>query len=182
MRQLIRTGHLLAAVLVVVSTACGGGGGGGGGGPTQPPPPGIRFTQSGSAGSNSIYLTQGGQTNAGRLFLEVRVNDVDELYGVAFDLTYPTQALSFVRGTEGNFFKGQTSLQIAERTNGIVVVGHTNLGAGDPESGSGRLMTLEFTPVASGSGGINFTNEQAFGRGSLPKTVSFVGGTVSVQL
>ena len=183
MSTMTRTGYALAAVVVAFSAACGGGGGGGGGGgPTQPPTPGIRFSQSGSAGSNSIALTQGAQTNVNRLFLEVRVNAVSELYGVAFDLTYPTQALAFARATEGSFLRGDTSLQVEERTAGTIVVGLTNLGENPSESGSGLLLTLEFTPVASGSGSIAFDNEQAYGPGGVPKTVTWVGGTVTMQL
>lgn len=183
MRRPNRTRWTVAAVLVLsLSVACGGGGGGGGGGPTTPPPPpGISFTPAQPATADSLYLTQGAQTNVNRLFLEVRVNDVDELYGVAFDLVYPSQVLAFVRAKEESFFKGNTSLLAEEKALGRVIIGHTNLGADEPESGSGLLMTLEFTPLSNGSGPMSFDNEQAFGRGSLPKTIEFIAGTVSVQ-
>jgi len=183
MRCPTRTRWMLAALVVMaLSTACGGGGGGGGGPTTPPPPPpGIRFTPSGSPSTNSLYLTEGAQTNVNRLFLEVRVNDVDELYGVAFDLVYPSQLLAFARAKEGNFFKGTTSLQAVEKALGRVIVGHTNLGANEPESGSGLLMTLEFTPINNGSGAMSFDKEQAFTRGSLPMTIDFIAGNVSVQ-
>ena len=183
MRGSTRRRWTIATVVVMaLSAACGGGGGGGGGGPTTPPPPtGINFTPSRAASANSLYLTEGAQTNVNRLFLEVRVNDVDELYGVAFDIVYPTNLLAFARAKEGNFFKGNTSLLTEEKALGRVIVGHTNLGANEPESGSGLLMTLEFTPINNGSGALTFENEQAFTRGSLPMTIEFIAGNVSVQ-
>jgi len=172
---------LVAVVALSVSAACGGGGGGGGGPTVPPPPPGINFTPARAATANSLYLVSGANTNVNRLFLEVRVNDVDELYGVAFDLVYPSNLLAFVKATEGGFFKGSTTLQAVEKSAGRVIVGHTNLGDDQPESGSGLLMTLEFTPLGNGSGAMTFDNEQAFGRGSVPKSIDFIAGTVSVQ-
>jgi hypothetical protein len=170
-------------VLTVLSIACGGGGGGGGGGgPTQPPvPPGINFTPAKAATNNSLYLAQGAQTSPAALFLEVRVSNVEELYGVAFDLLYPSNLLSYVGVTEGSFFPPRRWLQVAVGEPGRLIVGHTKLGDDDAEDGSGLLMTLEFAPVGNGSGSISFDDQQAFRPGSLPKTIEWIAGNVSVR-
>ena len=93
----------LAALALAASIGCGGGGGGGGGGgPTAPPlPSGISFSAASAPTSGSCFLRQGPQTNPAKLFLEVRVNDVEDWYGVAFDLTFPAGQLSYLRATEG---------------------------------------------------------------------------------
>jgi hypothetical protein len=42
-------------------------------------------------------------------------------------------------------------------------------------------MTLEFVPLANGSGSASFQNAQAFRTNSFPQAVTFIGGTVSVN-
>jgi hypothetical protein len=182
-RTLTATARQLSlALALIVGPACGGGGGGGGGsggGPTNPQ--GIAFSAASAAGSDSCFLAEGGQTNAGRLFLEVRVNAVDDWYGVAFDLLYPSGQLDFEVAREGGFPGGSTALEVAEVAPGQLVVGHTRLGNTSGRSGSGTLMTLEFSPVANGSGAISFQNAQAFRTNSFPQAATFIGGTVSVS-
>jgi hypothetical protein len=85
----VRGGFLLL-VLALLLTACGGGGGGST--PTEPPPPpppaaGIILTPQAAPGVNSLDLASGAATTATTLVLELRANQVTDLYGVAFDLT-----------------------------------------------------------------------------------------------
>ncbi|HEY4564501.1 MAG TPA: hypothetical protein VIJ36_16075, partial [Thermoanaerobaculia bacterium] len=97
-------GRALLLVLPLLLTACGGGGGGSTPSePTPPPPPtpGIVLTPQGTPGANSLYLASGAATTATTLVLELRANQVTDLYGVAFDLTYPATQLQFVRATAG---------------------------------------------------------------------------------
>ena len=178
-----RTAGWTAALTIAVTVACGGGGGGGGGGgPTNPPtPPGINFTPTKAATQGSCYLKQGPQTNSGRLFLEVRVNNVNDWYGVAFDLSFPSNLLSYQTAKEGGFLTGNTTLEVAEVSGGRLIVGHTRLGNVKGKTGSGLLMTLEFTPVSNGSGSFSFNNEQAFRTNSFPLAAEFIAGTVSVS-
>ena len=169
------------ALGLAVGLGCGGGGGGGGGSPTNPVPPGINFNAASSPTEGSCFLRQGTGTNASRLFLDVRVNDVTDWYGVAFDLRFPGNLLSFARAKEGGFLSGATSLQVVEVAAGHLVVGHTKLGDAKGRRGSGLLMTLEFTPVGAGSGSFTFENEQAFGTNSFPMSADFIAGSVSVS-
>lgn len=172
---------LAVAVTVLVGLACGGGGGGGGPTGPPPPPPGINFSPESNASAESVFLQQGGQTSAERLFLDVRVSEVEDFYGVAFDLEFPANLLTWVGVDEGGFLGTNTSLEVVETMPGVLVVGHTRLGSQPGQDGSGILMTLEFLPAGTGSGPFDFENEQAFRTNSFPQTVDFIAGTVSVQ-
>lgn len=174
-RRAIGTGVVLA---ILAGVACGGGGG-----PTGPPPPpaGITFSRASSPTPESVFLSQGAGTGPARLFLEVRVNEVVDFYGVAFDLQYPSAQLTYVDVNEGDFLGANTTLEVVETSPGVLVVGHTRLGSQPGRDGSGELMTLEFLPAANGSGSFAFANEQAFRTNSFPQTVEFIAGSVSVQ-
>lgn len=174
--MIARAGLALAVALLI---ACGGGGGGGG--PTAPPS--IVYSASGTAGANSVALVQGSGSSATRLVLAVRVTQVTGLFGVAFDVVYPSGALQFAGATEGTFLSGtNTSFQFSEPTAGRLVVGLTRLGAVAGVSGSGDLMTLQFTPRSTaGSGGIGFQSNAAFNAtaNAIPG-VTWFGGSVTV--
>lgn len=185
-----RTGRaraLLAAAgaaALMLSPACGGGGGGGGG-PTQPPAPqpGITFNPAGSGGVNSISLTRVGQGGE-RLSLEVRATGVTELYGVSFDLGFPSAVLDFVDFDEGGFLAGggafDTAIQVAESPAGNLVVGATRLGSVGGASGDGVVLVLHFDAIAAGSGPLTFDDPRAFDRNNPQVGVQFVGGSVQV--
>lgn len=172
---------LLAAALAAL--ACGGGGGGGG--PTQPPlpSPGITFTpSSGGGGANSLGLAQGAGTTANTLVLELRANQVTDLYGVAFDLAYPEGLLTFSRFTEGPFLASagdDTTVQVSGQT-GSLVVGLSQLGMTAGVDGSGLLLTFEFTANGAGNGSFTFSDNQAFFPSGAPQAVAWQAGTVVV--
>ena len=167
------------------SLACGGGGGGGGS-PTQPTPtpppsqPSLVFTPQGGGGSG-ISLTAGAASTATTLFLEVRANSVSDLYGVAFDLSYPSNLLQYVRTSQGPFLAGG-SLQIAPSA-GNLVIGLSNLGPVPGANGSGVLMTLEFRAIGAGQGSLGFSrNVAANSAGQSISGLSWGSGTVQVTL
>ncbi|HEX4955652.1 MAG TPA: cohesin domain-containing protein [Thermoanaerobaculia bacterium] len=172
----------MAALVLAVSAACGGGGGGGGGGPTQPPPPRVSFTPV-TGGATSVSLIQGTGTTETTLFLEVRANQVTDLYGLSFDLTYPTGVVTYRRVVEGPFLAqaASTSLQVAEPSPGRLIIGHSRLGPAGGISGSGLLMTLELAVAGTGTGAMTFQNQQAFDPSGTPRIgYSWLGGTVRV--
>lgn len=176
-----RTLRLALAPLLLLTAACGGGGGGSPTEPTPPPPPppGISFTAAGG-GANSISLGSGAATNQTTLFLEVRATTVTDLYGVAFDLRYPNTVLQFVRVTDGGFLGGGT-VQAAEATPGTVVIGASKLGAVAGATGSGVLLTLEFTATAAGSGTFSFADNTALNATGFPvPSLTWAAGTVTV--
>jgi hypothetical protein len=175
-------GSLLAA-LALLALACGGGGGGG---PTSPTPtptplPSIVFTPSGTAGSNAVLLASGSATTATTLVLEVRANQVTDLYGVAFDLTYPSAQIQFSRATTGPLLGSSGSVQAAVSAPGTLVVGGSHLGAVPGANGSGVLLTLEFTATAAGQGSFAFARNSAFNSsGQTLAGTSWLAGSVQV--
>ena len=175
----------LFAALALLAVACGGGGGSGGG-PTEPtptptPPPGIVFSPSGSPGAGAVFLANGVGTTANTLLLEVRANQVTDLYGVAFDLTYPSAQLQFVRATAGPFLGADGSVQAVVSPPGTLVVGASHLGAVPGSTGSGVLLILEFSAVANGQGSFAYSRNTAFSStGQTLTGTSWLAGTVQV--
>lgn len=172
---------LLAALLV---PACGGGGGGGGGGPTQPPPPaaGISYTPGSSAGGASVVLVE--QSASGDLLtLRLEGRSFDDVYGLFFDLAYPSGVLSFEGASEGSFLSSggaATAFEIAEQP-GNLIVGLSRLGAAPGVSGNGDLLTLRFRGTAAGGGDLSFSRNQGVASDGDPLTLDWVGGSVTVS-
>jgi hypothetical protein len=179
-------GAALLAVIAMTAAACGGGGGGGGTGPTGPPPPTttIVFTP---AGGGSVMLAGGTGTQGTTLSLEVRTTGIQDLYGLAFHLTYPVAALHFTGATEGSVLNAgggvPTSFQIVDSPPGNLVVGLTRLGKVPGTAASGTLITLQLTAVASGTGNLAFSSNVASdSQGNVIPGVTWAGGAVQVTL
>lgn len=182
-------GAMLIAGLVWFGTGCGGSGGGGGG-PTQPPPPtvppsGVTFTPDRAPNGNSVFLDAGAGGSATVFVLDVEAQTVTDLYGVSFVLNYPNSLLSFRKGsaTEGPFLDGsRTELIVKQRSPGELTVGLSRINEVPGESGSGLLLSLEFTTRSSGSGSMRLTDEAAIDSvGQQQLDVNFIGGTVDVR-
>jgi hypothetical protein len=178
----VRVLLLAVLALTLLLTACGGGGGGGSTGPTAPPPPvaGIVLTPQAAPGANSLYLASGAATTATTLVLEVRANQVTDLYGVAFDLTYPATQLQFVRATAGPLLNNG-AVQAVASSPGTLIVGGTHLGATPGANGSGVVLTLEFSAVAAGSGSFAFSRNSALNStGAAIPGLTWLAGSVTV--
>lgn len=171
---------MLTALVAAVSWSCGGGGDGGG--PIQPPPASLTYTPTAPAPANSLSLGRANGTDPNQLVVELQGRGVTDLYGVAFDLTYPS-VLRYEGATEGTWLSAsgaaQTSLQVAPQT-GRLVIGLSRLGAIGGASGDGALLSLRFTAVAAGNGALQFSNPEAFTSTSAAYTVQWIGGSVSV--
>lgn len=182
-RRMVFFRLVLAAFVGTLSLTGCGGGGGGGNTPTEPPrpTPGIVFTP-GSVSGSGISLA-GGATTATTLVVEVRANSVQDLYGVAFDLSFPASLLRFDTSSRGAFLgdEGNTTLALAQPTPGNLVVGLSRLGTLPGVSGSGVLLTLRFTSTGAGSGAFSFSRNSAFGSsGAALSGLSWAGGSVQV--
>jgi Cohesin domain len=179
----VRRRSVLLCGLALLLTACGGGGGGGGSTPSEPTPPpvaGIVLTPQAAPGANSLYLASGAATTATTLSLELRANQVTDLYGVAFDLTYPATQLQFVRATAGPLLNNG-AVQAAASSPGTLIVGGTHLGATPGATGSGVVMTLEFSAVAAGSGSFAFARNSALdSTGATISGLTWLAGSVTV--
>ncbi|HEX6899421.1 MAG TPA: cohesin domain-containing protein [Thermoanaerobaculia bacterium] len=177
--------RLAVGLLVLALAAACGGGGGGGGGPTAPPPPvtqpQIVFTPQGAAGANSVSLASGAATTANTLFLEVRASQVTDLYGVAFDLSYPAAQLQFVQASPGPMLGASGSVQAASGGAGSLIVGGTHLGNVPGSNGSGVVMILQFNAIAAGQGTFQFSRNSVLDSdGAIQGGVSWVAGSVQV--
>ncbi len=178
----MRRGFLF--LLVLLLTACGGGGGGGTPTtpppPPPPPPPGFVFTAQSAPTANSLFLASGSATTATTLVLELRANQVTDLYGVACDFTYPATQLQFVRATAGPLLNNG-AVQAAVSTPGTLIIGGTHLGATPGANGSGVVLTLEFTSLASGSGSFAFARNSALNSaGTAVPGLTWLAGSVVV--
>jgi hypothetical protein len=180
-RRLAMAGGLLAVALA--TARCGGGGGGGG--PTGPPPPSstIVFT---AAGGGSLQLASGAGTQGTTLVLELRSTGVQDLYGVAFHLSYPTTVLRFSGASEGTLLNAggtvPTSFQIVDSPAGNLVIGLTRLGRVAGTAAAGTLLTLQFSGVATGSGTLAFTANRASDSQGNPISVAWAGGSVQATI
>jgi hypothetical protein len=170
-------------LLALLLTSCGGSGGGGT--TTEPPPPpppvaGIVFTAQAAPGANSLYLASGAATTASNLVLELRANQVTDLYGVAFDLTYPATQLQYVRVTAGPLL-ANGAVQAAVSSPGTLILGGTHLGTTPGASGSGVVLTIELSAVAAGQGSLAFSRNSALNSSGVAiPSVTWLGGSVTV--
>lgn len=177
------TGPALLAVLLLLAAGCGGGGGGGG--PTAPPPTtgSLSFTAAGSSAGPAVLLQRQG-SDAQTLTLQLAAQDVSSLYGLFFDLSYPSSVLSFEGATEGDFLNAggtPTSFQVAGSA-GRLVIGVTRLGASGGRGGSGVILTLRFRAIASGNGAIRFSRNEAQAANGDALGLDWIGGNVQATL
>ena len=180
----------LAGALAWVATACGGGGGGGPTTPTPPPPPPqpVSFNAVGTPSAMTVHLAKADGTAEDVLRLEVRANDFADLYGLGFDLNYPTDLLDYQGGSEveGGHLSdagSRTELFANQRTDGTVIVGLSRLGDVGGVAGSGVLLTLDFTAVSNGTGTFSYTANDAFdGEGDRLDEAVWQAGEVRVNL
>jgi hypothetical protein len=185
MRPLARRALAAAGLTAgLLGASCGGGGGGG---PTGPPPPVSSIVFTPAAGGSGIQLASGAGSQGTTLQLEVRTTGIHDLYGVAFQLTYPAAALHFVGETEGSVLNAggtaATSFQVVESPTGNLVAGLSRLGPIAGTSGAGALMTLQFVGVASGSGTLAFSHVLAADSSGNPiPGLTWAAGSVQVTV
>jgi hypothetical protein len=148
----------------------------------------VSFSAAGSPGEMTIHLTKADGTPTEVLRLEVRASQFAGLYGVGFDLNYPTDLLNYRGGsqTEAGFLSGdgsRTEILARQPTDGTVIVGLSRLGDVGGVEGSGLLLTLDFTAVNNGSGSFSFSANTAFdGDGDRLDDAVWQAGTVEVNL
>jgi hypothetical protein len=176
----------LAALAALAVGSCGGGGGGGGG-PTGPPPAQSSITFTPAGGGSGISLASGAATQGTTLTLDLRSSGIQDLYGVAFHLSYPSAVMHFVIATQGSVLNGGgavgTSLQAVETSPGNLVVGLTRLGPVAGTSAAGTLLTLQFGAVATGSGTLAFSSNLAADSGGNPIAgVAWSAGAVQATI
>jgi len=137
-----------------------------------------------SPGSNSVVLEQR-SAGVDRLTLSVRMVEVQNVYGAAFEISYPQNLVRFSNFSQGGFLSGDgapVSIQVAENPVGNLIIGATRLGNVGGISGTGDLLLLNFNAVAPGSGRMNFRNASLRDpANNVIPGVQFIGGNVQVS-
>jgi len=192
-RALARHGAVLALVGVLgwLVGACGGGGGGGPTAPPSPPPAPpapVSFSAAGAPGALTVHLTKADTAVEDLLRLEVRASEFTDLFGLGFDLRYPTDLLDYRGGSqvEGGFLSadgGQVQILARQVNDGAVIVGLSRIGAVAGVEGSGLLLTLDFTAVSNGTGEFSYSANDAFdSEGDRLEETVWQAGSVTVNL
>ncbi len=174
------TATAVAAAALLLLSACGGDGGTGGGSPTAPGPS-IVFTPDRAAGDNSISLRAGAGSSGSVLRLEVFATEVLNVQAVEFVLLYPDARLRFDGFTRGDFLGASAQ---------VITGGGSNTLSFDvlriapsAASGSGVILTLTFSAIASGSGSFSFIDPVAEDPFGLEiQGIDWIGGSVQVIL
>ncbi|MCZ6725796.1 MAG: cohesin domain-containing protein [Acidobacteria bacterium] len=147
----------------------------------------LSWTADAAPGSQTVYLEIRDLSTPDEFILQIRVSEVADLYGVALDVVYPSNALEFQPDDTdaGDFFPANdtfdTELQIVEEPDGRLIIGYTRLGEVRGRTGSGLLLLLRFTTTADGSSDISIENRLAVDREGTPVPTTWLGGTVQVQ-
>jgi hypothetical protein len=120
--------------------------------------------------------------------LDVRVDEVSDLFGASFTLEFPDDLLAWRKNgvSEGSFLSGggefDTELLVENRPAGTLVIGHSRLGSVAGAEGSGTLFSLEFSPQFTGSGALALGNRDLLDAfGEVQADVTWIGGSVDVR-
>ena len=143
--------------------------------PTAPAARGVSFL-AGQVGNESIGLR--GTALGAALEVEIYAAGVQDLYGLGFELLFPSNLLRYEALDDGVF----PSLEVLEAAPGRLVVGATHLGSVGGLNGSGTVAVIRFTAFANGSGSLDFSAQEAFDRFGDRLALNWVGGSVEVDL
>ena len=180
MHKSLRLPLLLLLVATLLTFACSssdGAGDGGGDSPTEPVPGVLFLPDTGPVGPTITFRDGGGDVNT--LRLEVFASEIEDLQGVEFGFTLPTELLRFDTIEQGDFLGGASL--VIDGSGGTQTVFNTRIQPGGA-TGSGVILTLVFTAVGpQGNGRIDFLDPAAFDSNDLEMMqVDWIGGEVRV--
>ena len=169
---------------LVMSGACGGSSPTTPRPPTPPPPPPmITFVSNNpAAGANSIVLVMTA-TGTDSFTLTLTANNVTDLFGYALDIIFDTTMIALASSQFGVFLNGEgitVTSQMIQTTPGTLIIGQSRVGAVAGVTGSGALLSLDFTAIATGPTTIAIENAGAFDSMGVALATEFVGGTATV--
>ena len=154
---------------------------GGGGSPTapspSPPPPARGIDFSAAAPADAAIALRGAATGS-TLEIEVYAAAVEDLYGLSFELLFPANLLRYESHDGGAF----PNLEVREAGTGRLLVGATHLGPVAGLSGGATVLVARFSATANGSGRFEFGDEAAFDSFGDRLSLSWLGGTVTIDL
>lgn len=191
----MNSGYLLriaGAVVVFLTVGCGDSG-------TGPLNPGgnsnVRFTSTPSSpAANSLSLVQS-SSSASVLTLNVVATEVNDFFGVGFDLVWNPDILTFQSASRGSFLSADNNTvdfaaMLADIEPGPgetidpgrLTVGTTRLFPAPGNNGSGVIATLTFGAGTTGSTGMSFEAFSGFNSsGGDVSGLNFAGGNATVR-
>ena len=172
---------VLATVALAMSPACGGGGRS----PTESREQ-VSFTADRAAAANSVFLRRGSGSSGTSFHLEVVAENVQGFYTVTTVVSYPANLLRYERSVQGPFLAaGDAPLLVVNPVPGFgssLLVFDTRVLSASGVSGSGVILTLQFTALANGTGRIDLDGPEATNAADQPiPGVSWISGTVRVD-
>lgn len=174
---------VIAMLLLSIFTGCGSDNNNDNG--TGPGGSVAFLSDNANPGPNSVTLRQQSATSSS-LILDVAMVQVQNVYGAAFEIRYPSGVIRYTGYASGDFLSGDgapVSIQVAENPAGVLIIGATRLGDAGGINGSGNLLSLRFEPVATGSGRVDFQNASLRDpNNNIIPGVNFLGGSVSVVM
>lgn len=124
----------------------------------------VLFLSINAYAAGEIYLEKSAvRHNAGNiLLLQVKVKDVGNLYGAAFDVKYNPQQLTFEGISAGAFLKSK-GVRVAIMKRNVpsskkIIVGISRLGKVSGKSGNGVLADLKFSVKSGGKASLSLSN------------------------
>ncbi len=180
---------VLATIVALTSVvACGGGGsdpvndGGGGSSLIS-----ADFTPSTPNPGADMVTLQKGTANANNVVVDVRVTDVNGVFGASFDVLYNTAQAAFVGYTAGDALAGGNTplYDVQQPTPGRLVVFATRQGAGATGvdiTGTKTLIKLTFRVDRAGSSTMSFQNGELLDDQNPPQPIpgiAWSGGTLT---
>lgn len=151
--------------------------------PRPPPTPTITFvSDNADAAANSIVLVMTA-TGTDSFTLTLTANSVTDLFGYALDIVFDTTMIALANSQFGVFLDAEgitVTSQMIQTPPGTLIIGQSRVGAVAGVTGSGALLTLDFTAISAGSTTIAIQNAGAFDSTGASMATEFVGGTVTV--
>lgn len=169
---------VIGLLILLISTGCGSGPSGGGGSEE----PQSKAKVSLSPATNTI-------SPGNTLMRTVKVENIENTFYVAFDLTYDPNIIEYVEASEGTFLNRNgtdaTSFHAAlqDGNQGRITLGLTRLGAAGDVSGDGTLLILTFRTLNKGTTSLAFANPKGFKNSANQDVVidDWENGTVTVE-
>ena len=152
---------MIFAGIIILIHGCGGSGGDSG--LTTSPSKMITFRSS-TLGDKTVNMVQNSSiSNGDTLAIDVLVNNLSNVYGAGFDVDFDPSKLIYAGYVAGSFLEksGDTvNYIITTQTgnSGKLIAGISRLGSVGGVSGNGKIVTLKFKVVASGSTSLSFSN------------------------
>ncbi len=182
-----RINWIATGLLLVSTLACGGGGSGDVDSVSNYT--GSFTPDAQNPGANTVFVigTPGSGSNVSLVTLSVYVNNISDIYGASFDVSFDSTKAQFVNYSAGEVleFGGQSvSYQVNATNPGRIVVGvaRTSGGVGVtvPDARVLVRVTLKVTDV--GSSQVQFSNPALLNSQNPPAPksgITFFGGTLS---